>query len=187
MAEQEVVKEKKSGNPMMIILIVLIVVLLGAVGGIGYVLYSKGVLDEPKTEGTAAKGEHGEKEGPAATEEAAHDEHTVFVESEIKELVLNVTNSKGKAQLLKLSFSMKSAEPTLEALVTASKSEIIDVVINHISAVGTEELMTSQGKELLKEELLQEINTIINEAIASNPEIHKNPIKELFFTTFVIK
>lgn len=190
MAEQEqaAVKEKKSGNPMMLILIVLIVVLLGAVGGIGYVLYSKGIFDEPKKEGEAAKTEHGAKEDTHAAEAEADPEHAnVFFESEIKELVLNVTNSKGKAQLLKLSFSMKSTEATIEALVTASKSEIIDVVINQISARNSEELLTSAGKDLLKEELLAEVNTIINEAIASNPEIHKNPVKELFFTTFVIK
>ncbi|MBI3873558.1 MAG: flagellar basal body-associated FliL family protein, partial [Arcobacter sp.] len=165
--------------PMMIILIVLIVVLMGAVGGIGFLLYSKGVFEDKK-EG-AAPTEHVAKEAPA------EDHGNVFFESEIKELVLNVMNSKGKAQLMKLSFSIKSTEPTIEALVTASKAEIIDVVINQISSRNSEELLTSAGKNLLKEELLAEVNTIINEAIASKPELHKNNVKELYFTTFVIK
>ena len=106
----------------------------------------------------------------------------------INDLVLNITTSKGKEGLMKLSFSIKSTEPTIEAIVTAAKPEIIDVVIHQISSRNSEELLTAAGKDLLKEELISEINSILNDAIAVNPVIkEKNIVKDIYFTTFVIK
>ncbi len=181
--QQEGQPEKKSGNPMMIILIVLIVILMAAIGGIGYILYSKGFFDDAAaadsntTKTESAEKEKGDGENP---------ENIVF-QSEIKDLVLNVTNSKGREKLMKLSFSLKSSEPTIDVLVGASKNEIIDVVIHQVSSRNSEELLTAAGKDLLKEEMLSEINSIINEATAENEVIGKNIVKQIFFTTFVIK
>jgi flagellar FliL protein len=178
--KQEVVSEKKSGNPMMIVLIALIVILMAAIGGIGYILYSKGFFDEHQAEGEK------KVEETQAKDEKNHE--NVFFTSEIKELVLNVTTSKGKEKLMKLSFAVKSTEPTIEALVTENKPEIVDVVIHQISSRNSEELLTSAGKDLLKEELLSEVNSILNEAIAEKPDIkEKNLVKDIYFTTFVIK
>ncbi len=178
--KQEEVAPKKSGNPMMIVLIILIVILMAAIGGIGYILYSKGFFDEQVA---------GEKkvEEVQPKEDEKNPENASFV-SEVKDLVLNVTTSKGREKLMKLSFAIKSAEPTIDALVTASKPEIIDVVIHQVSSRNSEELLTAAGKDLLKEELLSEVNAILNEAAAENPEIkEKNMVKDIYFTTFVIK
>ena len=60
---------------------------------------------------------------------------------------------------MKLSFSLKSTEPTIESIVEEYKPEIVDVVIAQISSRSSEELLTVGGKALLKEELLQDINT----------------------------
>ncbi|MDD2698295.1 MAG: flagellar basal body-associated FliL family protein [Arcobacteraceae bacterium] len=177
--KQEEVAAKKSGNPMMIILVVLIVILMAAIGGIGYILYSKGFFDDQ------AAGEKKTEEAPAKDEK---NPENVFFNSEIKDLVLNVTTSKGREKLMKLSFSMKSTEPTIDALVTANKPEIVDIVIHQVSSRNSEELLTAAGKDLLKEELVSEVNSILNEAVAENPDIkEKNMIKDIYFTTFVIK
>ena len=172
--------EKKSGNPMMIVLIALVVILMLAIGAIGYILYAKGFFDEQ------APGEKKTEEAAPAKEEK--NPENVFFSTEIKDLVLNVTTSKGREKLMKLSFSMKSVEPTIEALVTANKPEIVDVVIHQVSSRNSEELLTAAGKDLLKEELVSEVNSILNEAAAENPEIkEKNMVKDIYFTTFVIK
>jgi flagellar FliL protein len=177
MADEEVVEEKKSGNPMMMVLVILIVVLLAAVGGIGYMLFSKGIFDDKPIDGQ-----------PAVVEKAeSSDENKQYFKAAIKDLVLNITNAKGKEKLMKLSFSIKSVEPTIELLVEDNKDELIDIVIQQISSRSSEELLTVGGKNLLKEELLNEINAVINEATASNEDIKRNNIKKLFFTTFVIK
>ena len=88
---------------------------------------------------------------------------------------------------MKLSFSLKSTEPTIEAIVEEYKPEIVDVVIAQISSRSSEELLTVGGKALLKEELLEDINGIINEVTSSNEDIKQNNIKKILFTTFVIK
>ncbi|HIP11908.1 MAG TPA: flagellar basal body-associated FliL family protein [Arcobacter sp.] len=178
MADEEVaVEEKKSGNPMMMVLVILIVVLLAAVGGIGYMLFSKGFFDEKPADGQ----EQVQKKAEAS------DESKEYFKAVIKDLVLNITNAKGKEKLMKLSFSIKSVEPSIELLFADNKDEIIDIVIQQISSRSSEELLTVGGKDLLKEELLNEINSVINEATASNENVKRNNIKKLFFTTFVIK
>jgi flagellar FliL protein len=180
--KQEEVSTKKSGNPMMIVLIVLIVILMAAIGGIGYILYSKGFFDDQ----TAVKGE--QKVEETAKKDDEKNAENLFFSTEVKDLILNVTTSKGREKLMKLSFSLKSIEPTIEAIVTANKPQIVDIVIHQISSRNAEELLTAAGKDLLKEELISEINTVLNEAVAENPEIkEKNMIKDIYFTTFVIK
>lgn len=179
MAEEEnkEEKQKKSGGKgLMLALIGLIVILLLAVIGGGYFLYSKGVFsNNPQmTEESSSKAE-------------AEEDAKEFFKVPINDLVLNITNSKGREKLMKLSFTLKSVEPSIASIVEENKAEIIDVVIQQISARSSEELLTVGGKELLKEELIEEINIVINDATLTNEDIKKNNIKKLYFTTFVIK
>jgi flagellar FliL protein len=179
MAEE--VKEEKAkggGKGLMIVLIILIVILLGVVGGIAYLAMSKGLLDDkPATPQEIAQ--KAQKEEAKSTGES-------FV-AKIENLVLNITNAKGREKLMKLSFTLKSVEPTIEGIIEANNAEIVDAVIAQISARTSEELLTVGGKALLKEEMLNEINAIVNEATAADEDIKQNNIKKLFFTTFVIK
>jgi len=179
MAEEEAKEEVKSsgGNKgILIVLIVLVVLLLGAVGaGAWYVL-----TQMPAQNGATAQSDTVKKE------EADADAKVLYT-AEINDLVLNITNAKGREKLMKLSFAIKSTEETIEAIVEANRAEIIDVVIAQISSRSSEELLTVGGKALLKEELLDEINRIINEATVTNEDIKKNNVKKLFFTSFVIK
>ncbi len=178
MADEEIVDVKKSGgNGMMIVLIVLVVALIGAVGFLGYMVM--GQADQTSTNGQV-KDEKAKEE----TDEAKDGE---FFVAKIDNLVLNITNAKGREKLMKLSFSLKSLEPTIESLVEANNAEIVDAVIGQISARTSEELLTVGGKQLLKEEMLEEINAIVNEATVANEDIKRNNIKKLFFTSFVIK
>lgn len=175
---EEITPEVKSaggGKGLIIVLIALVVVLLLAVVGGGYFLYSQGVLSG---------------NNPSATQEvqkAEAAENGDSFKADINDLVLNLTDSRGKEKLMKLSFSVKSSEPTIAAIVENYKAEIIDVVISQISARSSEELLTVGGKNLLKDELMQDINNVINEVTASNSEIARNNVKTILFTTFVIK
>ncbi len=183
MADEEVKKEeateKKQGgkNTLMIVLIALIVLLIGAVGAIGYFVYTKDANAQVTSANDTAKDEK--------TEEKSSENQTFI--AKIEDLVLNITNAKGREKLMKLSFAIKSSEVTIEAIVEANNAEIIDAVIAQISSRSSEELLTVGGKALLKEEMLKEINAIVNEATASNEDIKRNNVKRLFFTSFVIK
>jgi len=173
---EEVKKSSGGGKGLMIVLIALIFILLLVVGGLGYFLYSKGIFsDQP----AGSNQEQMKKEAAGESKET--------FKAAINDLVLNITNAKGREKLMKLSFSLKSTEPSIEAIVEEYKPEIVDVVIAQISSRSSEELLTVGGKALLKEELLEDINNIINEVTASNEDIKENNIKKILFTTFVIK
>jgi flagellar FliL protein len=168
-------KSSGNGKGLLIALIGLVVFLIFAVIGGGYFLYSHGL-------GNNGQQEHHEE----VKKEESADKGLSF-KADITDLVLNLTDSKGKEKLMKLSFSIKSTEPTIAALVEEVKSEIVDKVISQIGSRSSEELMTVGGKNLLKDELLVEINNIVNEAAAKKPEVSKNSVKQVLFTTFVIK
>ncbi|WP_428027117.1 flagellar basal body-associated FliL family protein [Arcobacter sp.] len=177
MAEEEVAEQpkKSGGKGLMIVLVALIVVLLLAVIGGGFFLYSQGVFS-PQEAGKQTETVKKEESNSSDRFKAA-----------INDLVLNITNAKGREKLMKLSFTLKSSDPGIEAIVEAYKAEIVDVVISQISARSSEELLTVGGKALLKDELIDEINKVLNDATSSNSEIQKNSIKDILFTTFVIK
>ena len=177
MADEEVKETPgKSGKGLMIALIAIIVILILAVGGLGFYLFTSGGLDN-----------NGQQAGQEMVKAEADEDAKEFFKVPLNDLVLNITNSKGREKLMKLSFSLKSTEPSITEIVENNKAEIIDVVIQQISARSSEELLTVGGKELLKEELIEEINIVVNDATATNEDIKKNNIKKLYFTTFVIK
>ncbi|KAB7884405.1 flagellar basal body-associated FliL family protein [Poseidonibacter ostreae] len=179
MAEEENTEESKSsgaGKGMIIALIALVVILLLAVAGGAYFLYSQGLFS-PKDGATTEE---------MTKKEEAGDSKETF-KANVDDLVLNITNAKGKEKLMKLSFAVKSVEPTIEAIMEEYRAEVIDVVIAQISARSSEELLTVGGKALLKDELLEEINGVINEVTSNNEDIKANNIKKILFTTFVIK
>lgn len=175
MADDGQESKGSSGKGLMIVLIALVVILIFAIIGGGYFLYSHGAL------GNNNSASHEE-----VKKEDSSDKPDAF-KADITDLVLNLTDSRGKEKLMKLSFSIKSTEPTIAAIVTEFKPEIVDVVISQISSRSSEELLTVGGKNLLKDELLQDINNVINEVTKSKPEVSKNNVKQILFTTFVIK
>ena len=177
MADEQEHKNSGSGKGLLIALIGLVIFLIIAVIGGGFFLYSHALANN------GAQQEHHEE----VKKEEAVDKGGSF-KADVSDLVLNLTDSKGKDKIMKLSFSIKSSEPTIAALVEEAKPEIMDRVISQISSRSSEELMTVGGKDLLKDELLHEINNIINEAGASKkPEVIRNNVKQILFTTFVIK
>jgi flagellar protein FliL len=181
MAEETVEETQKSGSGkgILIILIVLIVLLLAGVGGLGYYMISKGVFnDEPK-----------QVAAPTTTQTTAKKEaHGETFKANIDSLVLNITDAKGRAKLMKLSFTLKTIEPKIESVIEDNKAEIVDAVIRQVSARSSEELLTVGGKAMLKEEMIDEINNILNDSIPEGDDDRvRNAIIDLFFTSFVIK
>ncbi len=185
MAEETVQTEEKKGGgkSMMIILVVLIVVLLLAVGGLAYFLMSKGIFDDKPQQiaPTAVEQQQAQTTDP---KENIGETFRGTVDS----LVLNITDAKGRVKLMKLSFTLRTKEPQIEAILEQTKAEIIDSVIRQVSARSSEELLTVGGKAMLKEEMLDEINNILNDSIPEGDEERvRNPVLDIFFTSFVIK
>ncbi len=173
--EETVAQEKKSGKGVIIALIALIVILILVLAAGGYFFYQNSMnANQMGPNGSSAN----------VVEEKVYKD---FYKVQINDMVLNITNSKGREKLMKLSFTINSVEDDIEQLMDENKPEIIDLVISLISSRNSEELLTVGGKELLKEELIQEINNILNRAIGDNSSYKKDSVKNIFFTAFVIK
>ena len=181
MADEVKTEEKPAGGnkKMMIALIGVIVVLLIAIG-VGAFLYFSGALNSE--DGAKAEQNQTEKKASASEEEAGPS-----FQADVNDLVLNITDAKGNEKLMKLSFSLKASNEGIPAMIETNKAEIIDAVIALVSSRSAEELLTLGGKELLKEELLEEVNKILNEANSGNGDYEQNSVKKLFFTSFVLK
>lgn len=165
---------KSGGKGLIIILIVLVVLLIAAVGVGGYYVLTSGALNNQSQNNQQVQ-----------TQSSSNSDETY--KASINDLVLNITNAKGREKLMKLSFSIKSTEPSIESIVEEYKAEIVDTVIAQISSRSSEELLTVGGKALLKEELMDDINAIINEVSSNDSDIQKNSVKQILFTSFVIK
>lgn len=172
MADDEL-KKASGSKGIIIVLIALIVILIIGMGVGAYLLLSSGVLNGNQGQNQIVK------------QESTDSSKTYKVA--INDLVLNITNAKGREKLMKLSFHLKSTEPSIESIVEEYKPEIVDAVIAQISARSSEELLTVGGKALLKEELMEDINNIINEVTSNDSNVQRNNIKDILFTTFVIK
>ncbi|WP_198304564.1 flagellar basal body-associated FliL family protein [Arcobacter vandammei] len=169
------VKSQSSGKGLMIVLIALIFILIIAVAGGFYFLYNQtSNLSNNQNQGQV------EQQAAAPSAEAGN------FKADINELVLNLTDSRGREKLMKLSFSIKSTDPTIAAVVENYKAEIIDVVISQIGARSSEELLTVGGKNLLKDELVNDINGVLN-SIPADKKVARDSVKTILFTTFVIK
>ena len=177
MAEEADVKTAKSGkSPIVMILVILVILLLLAVGGIGYFVYSKGLLNDEPTDQAPMQ-----KQNQVSEQIDIGDTYQASIDS----LVLNITDAKGRPKLMKLSFTMKAGDSMIEGLIETNKAEMVDSVIRQISARSSEELLTVGGKAMLKEEMIDELNNILNDA--SDDDVMKNMILDIFFTAFVIK
>ncbi len=190
--EKQEEKPKKSGGGkgLMIALIVVIVILLSALGGGGYYLYSSGALDTILNKDTANKVDKQSNTKDNKETESNDEDNTVAkFTSQFKDIVLNITKNNGRNALMKLAFTIKSTEETIDARAQENNAEIMDSVINIISTKTAEELSTIGGKEVLKEELIIAINDILNDAINEDNEgdAKKDGVKKLFFVNFVIK
>lgn len=172
--ETEVVKKSSDGKGLLIVLLVLVIILIMAVAGGTYFLLNK---MSSTNQGSNTNTEEVAKSVPMTSGAEAK------FKADVNELVLNLTDSKGREKIMKLSFSIRSSDPTIDKIVQDYLAEITDVVITQISSRSSEELLTVGGKNLLKDELILEINNVINFVTKTN----SNVVSNILFTTFVIK
>lgn len=151
-----------------IVLIVMVLLLTIIVGVGGYFLYQKQNNNEQNT-----------NQIEQVEEKKENKESSIMFKTDIESIVLNVLNSKNVNKMMKLSFSIKYSDQLYTPKIEEYKTEINDLVITLISSKSSEELMTQNGKNLLKEDLLKELNKLF--------EKEKIEIKQVLFTEFVIK
>lgn len=100
---------------------------------------------------------------------------------EFKDIYLNVTTKSGKSTLMKLSFKVSPINYEVYKFFNKNNDLIIDKVIFLISKRSKVELLTKGGRELFREELKDEINSIL---LKFNKEFK---INKIIFTDYIIK
>jgi flagellar FliL protein len=164
----------------LVIIIAAVVLLLGGGGGAYYFLVlSKNGAEEAKHK------DHHEEEGEEEEEEeeeggghgGGHGEKGPVIEP----FVVNLADPGGRRYLrLNLQLELKKPEetqPTLEARM----AQMRDAVLLLLSSKTTDQLLGPTGKTALREELIAELNKVLKK------KKMKKPVKNLFFTEFLIQ
>jgi flagellar FliL protein len=165
--EPEEGEEKKSSKK---IIIIAAVILLLAGAGAGYFFMSGD--SAPADEEDAAEQVEEDVEGEAATDE-------VYFGMD-KPLIVNFP--KGSAsRLIQVSVSLLVKGDETVEILKKHQPMIRNNLLMAISAKGAKNLMTREGKEELRSEMLKEVGKVLEQMSG------KNNLSNLFFTTFVMQ
>lgn len=167
MAENEVEEGEEKKSSKMLIIIIAVVVLLAGGGGAYFFL-----MGDSAEEGEAAEQVEEEPEEEGANEELYYDLD--------KALIVNFPKG-SNASLIQVSLSLLvKGQETIDAL-KKHEPMMRNNLLMAISAKGSENLATKEGKEELRAEMLKEISKIMEKMTG------KNKVMDVFFTSFVMQ
>lgn len=90
--------------------------------------------------------------------------------------VVNLVTQNGR-RYLKTSITLELSNPKLEVEIDQKSTVIKDIIIDILSSKSIEEIVTTKGKERIKDEILQRVNQILADGF----------VKNVFFTEFVVQ
>ncbi|MBV5321699.1 MAG: flagellar basal body-associated protein FliL [Sulfuricurvum sp.] len=182
-------EKKKSGN-MLLIIIIAVLVLILVIGGVVAALMmgngdaaaeaGHGAKTEVAAEGhapaadAAHEGEakasdgHGEAGGEAMTE--------VGLMFPLDAFTVNLLSESGR-RYLKCEINLEMEGEELSHELEEKKPVFRDIIIRILSSKSLEEISTVKGKEKLKEEIVQDLNTRLKDG----------KVKNVYFTDFVVQ
>lgn len=175
MSEEEVKEEKKKSNKGLIIAIIGILLLL-IIAVVVLVFIFLGGKEQPPAEG---EGTHQTaKEAPSHSNGAARSDFAKMgpTFSIPEPFVVNLMGQNGR-RYVKAQIALELSNPELQKEVTTKLLLIKDTIIRVMSSKTFEEISTPKGRDKLKEEMLQEINSYMVDGY----------IKSIFFSEFVIQ
>lgn len=149
-------------------LIMIGVIALLAVGGGGYFFMSPDKTETRAAESDADSGEEGE---PLAA---------AYYFSLNPPFVVNFVG-KGRAQFLQVNIDGMTRDPSVKEDITLHLPHIRNNIVMILSGKNYDELITMEGKESLRKELLAEIKKILQS------ETGKDAIEDIYFTNFVMQ
>ncbi len=180
MAEEEKDEQQESqkgGSKTMLFVIIGAVLFLIIVGVVVVVLMSGGASDEHSQN----SGAQTESRATPAKKSTNTGDSSLMNEGPIFPIpnpafVINLS-SQGRESYLQVSVSLALSDVKLQAEVEKKIDIIKNMVIDVFSSKTPEEIKTNKGKERAKEELLENINSILVDGQITN----------IFFTTFIIQ
>lgn len=171
LAEENVsteVQASGSKNPLLIILVLINTI---AVGAIGFFQFKSSQKINAMTEtssllqqqlagaGGAGHGEEGGGHGGAAgAESSAKLEGMMYP---LEPFTANLAQGDGPKRYIRVSMVLKFTNDTKKEEVDARKPQISDVIISMLNAKKPEDLLKKEGKEYLKEEIKNAVNSFL--------------------------
>jgi flagellar protein FliL len=173
MAEEEAAELPVEGGnkKKLIILVVLGMVLVGL--SVGGTLFALQMLNEPTV---AVEGEEGE-EGEAA--QAVPKLPAIYFP--LKPPIIVNFQSRGRQRYLQAEISLKIRDPEVVAAVELHMSMIRNALVMLLSGQVYEDLQTPEGRELMRQQALEEIQRLVES------EIGKPGVEQVLFTNFVMQ
>lgn len=170
MADEEKEKDEapaKGGKKMLIIIIVAVLVLVG--GGVGAFF----AFGKSKAAGEGEEG--GDEEG--GDEEGGEGGEEVDLPPAILPLDTFIVNLQVKGSFLKTTLQLEFTEPELPHTIEHDTPKIRDAIIRVLSSKAAPDILSTEGKEKLREELKQSVN----EALKSEDVV------QVYITEFIIQ
>ena len=172
MAKEEAQPEQepaKGGSKKLIIIIaaVVLVLLLGGGAAVFLMKGSKAPAEDGDDEATEAEAEGEEGEGGEGGAMAPA----------IMPLETFIVNLQVKGSFLKTTIQLEFAEPEIPKTAEADIPKIRDVVIRLMSAKSAADILNTEGKERLREELRDGINQVLG----------AEDVTQVYFTEFIIQ
>ncbi|MCK4840638.1 MAG: flagellar basal body-associated FliL family protein [Methylococcales bacterium] len=169
MAENDVEEGEEQKSSKKMIIIIAIVLLLAGGGAAYYFMMGDSVATDDETVEEVEEGDAGDDE---AVDNVYYDL--------TKPLLVNFSKD-STANLIQVSISLLvKGEDTLEAL-KKHEPMIRNNLLMIVSANSSGNLITREGKQTLREQMLKEIGSIMEKMTG------KNKVSDLFFTTFVMQ
>lgn len=173
MAEENTTEqEEKKGSKALLFIIIGAVILLILIGVIAIVLLSGDKKPEAQNEGAGTI-------QPKASTYSSKETNLLNIGPLYpidKPFVVNLITQNGR-RYLKTSISLELSNAKLQQEVDNKTTIMKDIIIDVLSSKSIEEIVTTKGKERIKDEILQRINQILIDG----------HIKNIFFTEFVVQ
>jgi flagellar FliL protein len=171
MAEEEQAEqaaEEKKKKPLLLIIIIAVIVLAGGGAGAYFALSSS----DSKTE--SKDGELDDDEDSEIEEEMENDNSLPGAILPLDEFVINLGK---KSSFLKVKMQIEFSTPELPETVTSDTPKIRHAIIMELSNQKGEDLLTIDGKENLKEIIIDAINGALG----------KDEVQNLYYSDFIIQ
>ena len=172
----------KSSKKMLIIIIigVVLLIIIGVVGG----LFLGGVFDDKPEQTETAQSVDGDSEDAANSEGGADESAEAIAERSYWPLeppfVLNF-EGKSKARYMQIGLEVATTNDKAHAAVKKHMPVIRNEIVLLLSGQKYEEMVTPDGKEQLRTELIETINNILQKHKV------KKGIDNIYFTSFVMQ
>jgi flagellar FliL protein len=161
-----------------IILVLLLLVLLGATGFFGYQYFASTARAAASPPAEAAHTEAGQEQAEAGHGETAAPGEANTALYPLKSFVVNLADrSKGRYLKVTLALVVKKAVEARFQHDTLALASIQDRIITILTTKTVEDLLTADGKFLLKQEITLQLNSILGEG----------SVHDVYFADFIIQ